>query len=361
MSTVTTKEKIKYFHKSGTSIDMSFQKIPNKFNSYREWRKASNYTKEQNSKLIDLISANSKLYTYSQCIEKLNQCINCSIPPNDIVIAILYLSCHHFSPHAMNLLKHLLTNYPLNIDLFSTSISSPQFMIPHIAAMNSDISLLQMYYNLNGNINVKDGRGVLPITIAIAERHLQFCETLFWMNTYIPIQQLSVLEDRTYNDVAPFIAAFIHFINIIELSKKYIYNQLNIPKELIDILIDYVLPIDAYNGVKKLMDVFKTKKIKLKQWEDIYTVAMEKLNEDNDVNMESDNKHMKCIGVDVENNVETIYKMVTKIYVKPTRNKQGMVVIPYESSKMIKSTLKWIVVGAIGMTSAAVIWKRFRK
>ena len=126
------------------------------------------------------------------------------------------------------------------------------------------------------------------------------------------------------------------------------------------ILIDYVLPINSYNGVTKLLETFKSKKINLNEWKDIYAIAMKKLS-DNEEEIGMDNEDMKCIGVDIENNEEMIYKMVTKFYVKPTRNKEGVLVLSYESSKMVKQSLNWIVMCVVGVTSVAIIWKRWTK
>ena len=362
---------IKYF-RNGTSIDMSFK--PNvsthnksksirlsEFNSYKEWRKACNYNQTQNAYFVDLISSNSKLFTFQQCIDKFNQCIQANIPVNDILIAMLYLSCHHFSPHCMSIIKYILDNYYDKIDLYVTSISSPQYTIPHVSAMNGDISLLQAFYNLNGDINVKDGRGVLPITISIAERHLQFFETLLWMNSDIPLKQLSMFNERPIHDIAPFVAAFINFIDIIDQSKELIGNELKIPKELIDILIDYTLPIKAYHGIKGLLE--QVKRNKMSQWMQIEQMAMDKLNYDKELRYGKDGDYDVdeeiTIGVDYERDLSSMTKMVTKIYVKPTR-KEGRVQMRDDGNPMMQQVLKLTVLCSIVIVSASIIWRKYK-
>ena len=197
MSSFYTNPRIKHF-RTGTSLDMSFIQ-PSKFNSYGEWRKASNYTKIQNTAFTNLIGSNTKEVDYAQCLENMRFCILHNISPNDLIICLLYLSCHYYSPHATKLISYLLTNHAPYINLYATSISSPQFQIPHIAATHGDIALLQTFYNLNGDINVADGRGVLPITMSISERELQFCECLLWMDTNIPIKQLSMVKQNIFS------------------------------------------------------------------------------------------------------------------------------------------------------------------
>ena len=75
------------------------------------------------------------------------------------------------------------------------------------------------------------------------------------------------LEERSNDDVAAFIAAFMHFANVIEESKSVIGKQFKFPNELIDILISYALPMNAYHQVMAFLDTFKNKKAT--QWSQI--------------------------------------------------------------------------------------------
>eukprot|EP01083_Nonionella_stella_P124735 376826_1 len=346
----TSDPKIKYF-RNGSFIDMSFKQHSAEFHSYREWRQASNYTKTQNSRFVDLISSNNHVFTYAQCIENLHGCLAAHIPPSDILIAILYLSCHHFSPHAMDLMKHLLTNYD-NIDLHVTSISSPQFTIPHVAAMNGAADLIQKYYNLNGNINIKDGRGVYPITISIAERQLKTCESLLWMNAMINTDQLSMLDERSNEDVASFIAAFIHFIQVIEWSTRYTHEQLNIPHELRVVVTDYMLPMDAYRGVKELLRKFSYNRGS--DWNAIEQIAIQKLNQ-YDKEIES----VASVGIDWERDANCMHKVATNIYVKPTRVKGR---VQYRQvNHTHQKVIKLLVCCSAVIVSSAIIWRQYRK
>ena len=135
-----------------------------------------------------------------------------------------------------------------------------------------------------------------PIAISVSQRYLQFCEVLLWCNAHIPIKQLSMLSQRNHNDVIPFIAGFINFVNIIDKCKEYISNQINniIPNELIDVLMEYTLPINAYDGVNTLLQQLKTNN--LSEWREIEQIAMDKLNK------ESNKNNIITIGIDNEKN-----------------------------------------------------------
>ena len=164
------KSYVKHF-RNGTSLDMSYISTSDtdRYSAYSDWRKACNYNREQNECFVNFISTNSKLYSFEQCMENLNKCIAANIPPNHLLISMLYLSFHHFSPHCTNIIKYILNNYNDNVNLYATSISSPQYGIPHVAAMNGDISLLQIFYNLNGDINIKDGRVISNRNICLSK------------------------------------------------------------------------------------------------------------------------------------------------------------------------------------------------
>lgn len=345
---------IKHF-RNGTSLDMSFKSTTfqtNSFASYRDWRKACNYTKEQNGCFVDLISTNSKQFTFEQVIEKFNKCIEFNISPNDMLIAMLYLSCHHFSPHCTSLIRYILNHYYIDINLYVTSVSSPQYKIPHVAAMVGDISLLKIYYNLNGDINVLDGRGVYTISVAIAERHLQFCETLLWLNSNIPIKQLSMLHERSMDDIIPFIAAFINFVNIIDKCKECISNQVNIPNELIDILFEYTLPINSYNGINQLLQSLKSNK--LSEWDKIEQMAIDKLNIDKE---SRDDDNTVTIGINNEKELRLMTRMITNIHLAPTRI-EGRVQYRDNGNNIIQQALKLTLWCSFAATSTAIIWRQ---
>ena len=167
--------------------------------SYSEWRKkrsyyhqnADEYYKDFIGTLMPLRhgdhpSLHPNQESQNKIFSAITKCVeNGNIPATDLLVGTLYSSYHLVSPYMLPTLKYLLRKYRKHINYKVTSISNPRYTVGHIAAMSNDIELLQIFYDIGGDIDVIDGSSFSPLYIALGKRNFRVAHKLLWFNALL--------------------------------------------------------------------------------------------------------------------------------------------------------------------------------
>ena len=250
--------------------------------SYSEWRKKrSYYHQEADEYYKDFIgtlmplrhgdhpSLHPNQESQNKIYAAINKCVEIgNIPSTHLLIGTLYSSYHLVSPYMLPTFKYLLTKYKKEINFEVTSISNPRYTVGHIAAMSNDTELLDIFYDIGGNIDVIDGSNFSPLYIALGKRNFKVANKLLWMNAIVDekktIKKLSNYRLRHLMSVYGCLTHFIFSmdIHINSISKPLQQNnEMDINNDIIQSIITFTLPVQSYQTIKRLLNKLENNRI----------------------------------------------------------------------------------------------------
>ncbi|ETO05206.1 hypothetical protein RFI_32190 [Reticulomyxa filosa] len=212
--------------------------------------------------------------------QHLCNCLDCNIPANCLMIGLLYSSYHIASTHTVPLMEYLVENRGETLDLSVTSISSPRWMIPHVAASNGHHKLLCLYYQLGmcfdnkqsnswsftcGNINATDSRKLTALQICIANNYYHCVNVMLWQNVSIPLKAISnFLKSVPIEKLSPLVDDLLRFTCEIKHSRHLLSKTCleKLPEDCIHLLAEYILPITSYKDAVALLNMLKNEREK---------------------------------------------------------------------------------------------------